>query len=211
MRGKVLARKFPRQGPSEAANSPAPRAVWFHTQKFYWDLVLAQRLRDFPAGLFAAYVDLRKVLDPANRTGDVLWKILVPRGIPPELVELISDLYFCTQIVATFDGTISVYFSVSTGVGQGCVFASTLSNTCVDHVLGRMEKSGCGVSFGLVRITDLEFVDDAVIFTATPEVLAEAPELLSEEAEPLGLRVSSIKIKIKAFCISWMRQLSQFL
>ena len=38
-------------------------------------------------------------------------------------------------------------------------------NTCMDHVLGRMsEKSGYGVSFGTVRITDHDFAVDAVIF-----------------------------------------------
>ena len=41
------------------------------------------------------------------------------------------------------------------------------------HVLGRVsEKSACGVPFGKVRITD--FMDDAVIFAETTEVLAGA-------------------------------------
>ena len=68
----------------------------------------------------------------------------------------------------------------------------------MDHVLGRMsEKSGCGVSFGTVRITDPNFADDAVIFAETTEALAEALESLSEEAEPLGLRVSWTKTKVR--------------
>ena len=50
-----------------------------------------------------------------------------------------------------------------------------------------MEKSGCGVSFGPVQITHLNFADDAVIFAETIEVLAGALKSLSEEAEPLGL------------------------
>ena len=45
----------------------------------------------------------------------------------------------------------------------------------MDHVLGRMsENSGCEVSFGTVRITDLDSADDAVIFAETTDVLAEA-------------------------------------
>ena len=72
---------------------------------------------------------------------------------------------------------------------QGCVLAPTLFSTCMDHVLGRMsEKSGCGVSFGTVPITDLAFADDAVIFAETPDVFAGTPDSLSEKAEPLGLR-----------------------
>ena len=73
-------------------------------------------------------------------------------------------------------------------------------NTCVDHVLGRMsEKSGCGVSFGTVRITDLDFVDVADIFTETTELLAGPLDSLIEEAEPLGLRVSWINTIYVAF------------
>ena len=60
----------------------------------------------------------------------------------------------------------------------------------MDHVLETMsEKSGFGLSFGSVRITDLDFADDAVVFAQT-EVPAWALEALSEEVEPLGLRVS---------------------
>ena len=37
---------------------------------------------------------------------------------------------------------------------------------------GRMsEKSGCGLSVGIVQITDLDFVDDAVIMVETTEIL----------------------------------------
>ena len=95
----------------------------------------------------------------------------------------------------------------------------TLFNTCMDHVLECMnhvlermsEKSGYGVSFGTVRITDLDFADDAVILAETAEVLAGALDSLSKEAEPLGLRVSLIKIKVHGLVASWMRALSQFL
>ena len=40
------------------------------------------------------------------------------------------------------------------------------------------EKSGCGVSFGTVRITDLDLADDAVIFAEATEVLAGALDSL---------------------------------
>ena len=62
-----------------------------------------------------------------------------------------------------------------------------------------VEKSGCGVSFKTVRIVDIDFAYDAIIFAETPEVLALALELLSEEAESPSLRVSWIKTKVQAF------------
>ena len=40
------------------------------------------------------------------------------------------------------DGNVSDYFPVNTGIRQGCVLVPTLSNTCMDQVLGRMSERG---------------------------------------------------------------------
>ena len=97
-------------------------------------------------------------------------------------------------------GTISDLFPVVTGVRQGCVLAPTLISTCMDWILGRMsERSSCGASFGNVKISDLDFADDAVIFAETLDILLGALEVLNEESELLGLRVSWVKTKIQAF------------
>ena len=62
-----------------------------------------------------------------------------------------------------------------------------------------VEDSGCGVSFGDVRVTDLDFADDAVTFAEMLELLVGALESLSSELEPLGLKVSWVKTKIQVF------------
>ena len=70
----------------------------------------------------------------------------------------------------------------------------------LDSYLGRMsERSSCGALFGNVKISDLDFADDAVIFTVTLDILLGALEVLNEKSEPLGLRVSWVKTKIQAF------------
>ena len=70
----------------------------------------------------------------------------------------------------------------------------------MDWILGRMsERSSCGASFGNVKISDLDFADDAVIFAEILEILLVALQVLNEESELLGLRVSSVKTKIQAF------------
>ena len=65
---------------------------------------------------------------------------------------------------------------------------------------GRMSKrSSCGATFGNVKISDLDFADDEVIFVETLTILTGVIEALNEESEPLGLRVSWVKTNIQAF------------
>ena len=61
------------------------------------------------------------------------------------------------------------------------------------------ERSSCGASFGNVKISDLDFADDAVIFAETLDILLGVLEVLNEESEPLAFRVSWVKTKIQAF------------
>ena len=99
---------------------------------------------------------------------DALWRILGLHEVPPKLINLMSELYSGTESAVRCGGTISDLFPVVTGVRQGCVLAPTLFNTYMDWILGRMsERSSCGASFGNVKISDLGFADDAVIFAET--------------------------------------------
>lgn len=201
--GKVLARVILGRIRQQLLAHQRPEQSGFTPKKSAIDRILAlrvlcERKREFRQGLLAAYVDLRKAFDSVNR--DALWRILSLRGVSPELVNLISELYSGTVSAVKCGGTISDFFPVNSGVRQGCVLAPTLFNACMDWVLGRVsESSGCGAAFGDVRISDLDFADDAVIFAETLGVLTEALETLSDEAEPLGLSVSWVKTKIQAF------------
>ena len=160
--------------------------------------VLSERMREYRNGFFAAYIDLRKAFDSVDR--DALWRLLGFRGVPQTLINLLFKLYSGTESAVRCGSEISEFFPVSTGVGQGRVEAPTLFNTCMDWAMGRMvEDSGCGVSFGDVRVTDLDYADDAVTFAETLGLLVGALETLSSELEPLGLKVSWIKTKIQVF------------
>ena len=61
------------------------------------------------------------------------------------------------------------------------------------------ERSSCGASLGNVKISDLDFADDAVIFVESLDILLGALKVLNVESEVLGLWVSWVKTKIQAF------------
>ena len=61
----------------------------------------------------------------------------------------------------------------------------------MDSMLGWMsERSSCSASFGNVKISDVDFEDDAIIFAETLDILMGTLEVLNEESEALGLRAS---------------------
>ena len=92
------------------------------------------------------------------------------------------------------------YFELLLEFIRGCVLASTLFNTCIDWILAKMsDRSTCGASLGNIKISDLDFADDAVNLAETLDVLVGALEALNEESDPLGLWVPWVKTKIQAF------------
>ena len=56
-------------------------------------------------GLLAAYVDIHKVFDSVNE--DALWRMLGLSGVPPILINLISELYSGTESAVRCGGSIS--------------------------------------------------------------------------------------------------------
>ncbi|XP_052830217.1 uncharacterized protein LOC128249775 [Octopus bimaculoides] len=60
-------------------------------------------------------------------------------------------------------------------------------------------RTSCGALIDEIRITDLDFDDDIVILAESLDVLRSALLSLSEKAEPLGLKISWVKIKVQSF------------
>ena len=59
-------------------------------------------------------MDLCKAFDSENQ--DALWRILVLRGVPPKLVNLMSELYSGAESAVRCGDTISDLFAVVTRV-----------------------------------------------------------------------------------------------
>ena len=59
--------------------------------------VLTERSQEFRQGLLAAFVDHCKAFDSGNR--NAFWRILGLRGVPPKLINLMSELYSGTRVL----------------------------------------------------------------------------------------------------------------
>jgi hypothetical protein len=82
---------------------------------------LAQKRREFRKSLYVAYVDLKAAFDSFDR--HVLFNLLRIVGVPGKLVSLFRALYTGTISCVRCDGMLSDWFTIDSGVRQGCVLA----------------------------------------------------------------------------------------
>ena len=138
------------------------------------------------------------MINSVNR--DALWKILGLSGVPPKLINLMSELYCGTESAMRCDDTISDLFPVVTGVCHGVsngphTFQRLYGLDFEEDV--REIKLRC--IFVNVKSSDVYFAVDAVIFAETLDILLGVLEVLNEESELMGLRVSWFKTTLQAF------------
>ena len=70
-----------------------------------------------------------------------------------------------------------------------------------------MKKTDSEISLEEAWITDIDFVDDAVIFAEMVEVLLDALDTMSTESEPLCLKVSRFKTHILRFVVLFYKNI----
>ena len=74
---------------------------------------------EWQASLYVNFVDFQKVFDSLAR--ERIWQILRSNGIPEKFVCIISNWYDNSGSAVIYEGGISDWFKVTTGVKQGCV------------------------------------------------------------------------------------------
>ena len=88
--------------------------------------LLAEKAREFrkDRALFIAFINLNAAFDSVDC--DCLWHILHSIGIPPKIVRVLERLYTDTSSCVRINKTLSDWFTISSGVRQGCVAAVQL-------------------------------------------------------------------------------------
>jgi hypothetical protein len=165
--------------------------------------------------LYKCFVDLTKAYDKVDR--DTLWKVLLLRGIPPRLVQLIQALHCGAQATVRVDGAMSEAFNLERGLKQGSVFAPLLFNIFFGAIIESTRKrvQHLGVKFkykeggnifnvnelkrkkDIVEMSFMEllFADDAVLMSDTVENLQNIVDAFVEVTEAFGQEVSIKKQK----------------
>jgi len=141
-----------------------------------------------------AYIDIKSAFDSVDRVA--LWKALRGSGVPPFLLQLIRDLHTGTTArVQTSQGMLDVFYTTS-GVRQGCILAPALFCCAIDWLMRHC--SGCfGVDVGNFHLTNINYADDAVLFTDDPTKWDYVFGNFEASAGVMGLHTNWHKTKIQ--------------
>ena len=147
--------------------------------------------------LVLAFVDYEKAFDSVHRP--TLWKVLRYYGIPVKYVNLIEMLHKDSRCRVNVDGVLSGEFEVSSGVLQGNVLSPMLFALLMDYVMKMVKAGGTeGINWkdNGQKLTDLEYADDAVLFSSTSRQLQSLLDRMQDISKEVGLKINIGKTEI---------------
>jgi len=179
---------------------------------------LTELAREWGTPLHAGFVDFRKAFDSVPRP--VLWALLRARGVAPKLVRLLVQLYTGARACVRVGGAESEWFSMRSGVRQGCPLSPLLFNTFMDFLARQLMQlcrdrgvSGFRVCFRagaelvpgplaedldsgrVLAALMLLYADDLVVLADSAEGLQQALLALEELARQWGMQLNYAKTK----------------
>ena len=155
--------------------------------------VLLDESNEWQVQLLIVFIDFLKAFDSIHR--GTIWKILVHYGIPTKIVNIIKALYHDIICAVQTEGGLTEWFSVQSGVRQGCNLSPLLFAIVIDFVLRGCSFSG-GIQLNPLReLNDGDFADDVALITHDPEDMQRNINELGRMANAVGLSINANKTK----------------
>lgn len=157
---------------------------------------IVEQCIEWQSSLYINFVDFRRAFDSLDR--EKLWQILKSYGIPNLFIEMIKEMYNGSSSCVINNGQSSEWFSVKTGVRQGCVMSGFLFIIAVDWVMKNTtngKRTGIRWKF-INQLEDLDYADDIALLSSKHQHMQEKTERLCTHAESIGLRINTNKTKV---------------
>ena len=157
---------------------------------------ILEQVNEWNATLYIHFVDFEKAFDSIHR--DSLWIIMCQYGIPTKMVQMVKALYQDFQCSVIDEGVTTEWFSVMTGVKQGCCMSGFLFLLAIDWVMRRTpvgERTGIRWDF-TTMLEDLDFADDLALLSSAMNHLQQKTSRLEVNAAKVGLKLNDKKCKV---------------
>jgi len=119
-------------------------------------------------------------------------------GFPPQLVQLLKNLYRQQRANVRTDGHTSVWFKMKQGARQGYNLSLCLFNNFAEQVLWKaLQGSSGGFRISGKTISNLRYADDIVLLATSPEKLQELVNHVESAAINYNMKMNAAKMKTK--------------
>jgi hypothetical protein len=147
--------------------------------------------------VYAAALDISKAFDTVNHRQ--LMAKLSQVGIPDWITNLLSNWYSKLQVAVRWNGCLSDYFKVNSGVRQGSILSPALFNLYINQLIVdlRLCSSGCHVNNCFIGC--IFYADDILLMSATVAGLQELLNVCDQSVADLQLKFNCSK----SFCIAF--------
>ena len=141
-------------------------------------------------------MDFKKAFDSIHH--DTLWKILRSYGVPLKIVSLIETFYNHFESSVILNNTSSEWFTVKSGVRQGCILSPILFLVVIDWVMRKTTSDKPrGIQWTLFsQLEDLDFADDLAFLSVKLDHLQEKTDRLERYAKQTGLTINTSKTHV---------------
>ncbi|XP_016336376.1 uncharacterized protein LOC107684595 [Sinocyclocheilus anshuiensis] len=158
-----------------------------------WNII--EQSLEFQQRLYINFIDFVKAFDSVDR--ESLWCIARDFGIPERFVNMFWNLYYKSSCCVRTETGNTDFFTIKTGVRQGCILSPLLFLMAVDFVMQKaMDHPEFGIPWrGSERLTDLDFADDIALLGTIRKNIEETTKRLEQEAAKIALRISTTKTK----------------
>lgn len=157
--------------------------------------IIMEQSVEFNTPLYLLFVDFKQAFDSLDR--NVMWNILSSYGIPAKILNLIIGLYRSGKCRVVHRGKLGRWFTVDSGVKQGCVLSPLLFLLVLDWVMRKVNNGRRGIQWTLTeRLEDIDFADDLALMAQRASDMEESLPRLVRYAGQVGLKVNVIKTKL---------------
>ena len=154
--------------------------------------VVEQRLNN-GNDTFVCFVDLRKAFDSVNR--DLLWyKLRHFYGVEGKFLSILQGMYEEVLSCVKVNKELSDWFTVESGVKQGCILSPMLFGLFINDLAHHINKLDVGVPCGVFLLAMLMFADDIALIAENECKLQCLLVVLHEWCNKWKLQISPKKI-----------------
>ena len=148
---------------------------------------LCEKAVEHNQSLHLVFVDQEKAFDRVNR--DRLWRVLEQYGVQGQLLDNIRAIYANSKSAVRTPSGLSNWFSVTSGVRQGCVLSPLLFIVYMDRITKEANPDP-------EALNELLFADDQAMLNGDKDLLQHHTNQLNTYCEEYGMRISVGKTEV---------------